>query len=61
MTFLLERSQNVDVDYNNSAGITFKQFRIAKICVPNLKKPEKIKMSRFDNVLCTRGLKINNL
>ena len=51
----------VDVDYNNSAGITFKQFRIVKISVPNLKKPEKIKMSRFDNVLCTRGLKINNL
>ena len=51
----------VNVDDNNFAGIKFNQFRIAKIRVQNLKKPEKIKMSRFDNVLCTRGLKINNL
>ena len=57
MTFSLERS----VDNINFAVLTFKQFRIFTIRVKNLKKPEKIKMSRFDNVLCTRGLKINNL
>ena len=51
----------VNVDNINFAVITFKQFRIVTIRVKNLKKPEKIKMSRFDNVLCTRGLKINNL